>query len=111
MTPWKKRKAWHKLRKYQESIAVIMRCKIHGEVAKLFYKGFTRIIGAKIEFYMTFKRMLREAQTRKQARQAYRYAIAAGIYKSKTGQYTKQYRDAIPAEKWIAMKRSDNDQG
>ena len=110
MTPWKKRKAWHRLRKYQEAIDVIMGHKIHGEIARLLHRGYVRIIGAKIEFYMIFKRMLREAQTRKQVRQAYRYAIAAGIYKSKTGQFVKQYRDAIPANEWISKNmRHDNE--
>ena len=110
MTPWKKRKAWLKLRRYQVSIDVIKGHKVHGEIARLLHRGYTRIIGARIEFYMTFKRMLRESQTRKQERQAYRYAIAAGIYKNKTGQFVKQYRDAVSANEWLTRNMRSNNE-
>ena len=92
MTPKQKKRAWSKLRRTRKDVEVIMRHQVHGFVAKLHLKCFLAVAWLSVEFQLTFQRMLREAKNRKNIRQAYRYAIAAGIYKEGPGQYHMNWR-------------------
>ena len=106
MTNRQKKKAWNHLRRFQPIIKRIRR----GQLSIQSWVIFSRLIQIRLKFKINFKRMKEEAQTGKQIRQAYRFAMAAGIYEASAGQYAKQYQDAIPANKWISTKMRDENE-
>ena len=97
MTNRQKKKAWSHLRKFQPIIKRIWR----GQLSLQSWVIFIRLIQIRLKFKMNFKRMKEEARTSKQLRQAYRYAIAAGMFKPKYGQYRKEIRKTMEASEWL----------
>lgn len=87
MTNRQKRNAWKYLRKFKPIIKRV----VDGQLSLQSLIVFSRLLQIRIKLGIYFKKMKEEAQTRKQTRQAYRFAIAAGIYKVKPGQYQQNW--------------------
>ena len=73
----------------------------------LAFKTFHYIILARMEYALIFKKMLSEAKTRKNIRQAYRYAIAAGIEGKREKQSARNHTKI--SEAYERIRRESNE--